>query len=93
MPDEHAAEYHKNSMKNARTVIKRHLEDTNHQIDIVKNTEFKSSNTMISSKLKFTLKYGLSRPTQYHPTIPNEDLLKINTYLSNGNPVAFRFRI
>ena len=84
MPQEHAAEYHKNSMKNVRAAINRHLKDIGRQIDIVKDIEFKSSNTMLSSKLKFNLKQELSRPTQHHPTISNEDLHKINTYLSNG---------
>lgn len=93
MPQEHAAEYHKNSMKNVRAAINRHLKDIGREIDIVKDIEFKSSNTMLSSKLKFNLKQGLSRATQHHPTISNEDLLKINTYLSNDNPVALRFRI
>ena len=92
MPQEHAAEYHKNSMKNVRAAINRHFKDIGRQIDIVKDIEFKSSNTMLSSKLKFNLNQGLSRPTQHHPTIPNVDLLKIKTYLSNENPVALRFR-
>ena len=62
MPQEHAAEYHKNSMKNVRAAINRHLKDIGREIDIVKDIEFKSSNTMLSSKLKFNLKQGLSRP-------------------------------
>ncbi|XP_062574457.1 uncharacterized protein LOC134236294 [Saccostrea cucullata] len=93
MPQEHAAEYHKNSMKNVRAAINRYLKDIGRQIDIVKDTEFKSSNAMLSSKLKFNLKQGLSRPTKHHAAIPNEDLMKINTYLSGKNPVALRFRI
>ena len=43
-------------MKNVRTAINRHLKDIGRQIDIVKDIEFKSSNTMLSSKLKFNLK-------------------------------------
>ena len=73
-------------MKNVRAAINRHLKDIGRQIDIVKDIEFKSSNTMLSSNLKFNLNQGLSRQTN-HPTIPNEDLLNINTYLSNDNPV------
>ncbi|XP_078309646.1 uncharacterized protein LOC144618023 [Crassostrea virginica] len=46
MPQEHAAEYHKNSMKNVRAAINRHLKDIGREIDIVKDIEFKSSNTI-----------------------------------------------
>jgi hypothetical protein len=53
MNAEHAAEYHSNSMKNVRAAINRHLKDIGRQIDIVKDTEFKSSNAILSSKLKF----------------------------------------
>ena len=56
MPEAQAAEYHKNSMKNVRAAINRHLKDIGRQIDIVKDTDFKSSNAMLSSKLKFNLK-------------------------------------
>ena len=93
MPDAQAAEYHKNSMKNVRAAINRHLKDIGRQIDIVKDTEFKSANAMLSSKLKFNLKRGLSRPTKHHPIIPNEDLMKINSYLSTDNPITLRFRV
>ncbi|CAC5384775.1 unnamed protein product [Mytilus coruscus] len=79
MPEEQAQEYHKNSLKNVRATINRHLKDIGRSIDIVRDTEFKSANSMLSAKLKFNLRNGLSRPTQHHPTISTPELIKINT--------------
>jgi hypothetical protein len=61
-------------------------------VDIVRDTEFKSANAMLSAKLKFNLRNGLSRPTQHHLIISNQELMQINTYLSNKDDiVALRF--
>ena len=94
MPEEHAQEYHKNSLKNVRAALNRHLKDIGRGIDIVRDSEFKAANSMLSAKLKFNLRNGLSRPTQHHPIITTPELLKINTYLmKKEDPVALRFRV
>ncbi|CAG2203130.1 unnamed protein product [Mytilus edulis] len=77
MPEEHAQEYHKNSLKNVRAALNRHLKDIGRGIDIVRDSEFKAANSMLSAKLKFNLRNGLSRPTQHHPIITTPELLKI----------------
>ena len=94
MPENMAQEYHKNSLKNVRAAINRHLKDIGRTIDIVRDKEFKSSNSMLSAKLKFNLRNGLTRPTQHHPLISNSELQKINEYLSTqNNVVALRFKV
>jgi hypothetical protein len=37
MPEQQAAEYHKNSLKNVRAALNRHLKDIGCDIDIVKD--------------------------------------------------------
>jgi hypothetical protein len=70
------------------------LQDIGRTVDIVRDTEFKSANAMLSAKLKFNLRNGLSRPTQHHPTISNQELMQINTYLSKKDDiVALRFGV
>ncbi|KAL5022906.1 hypothetical protein ScPMuIL_002061 [Solemya velum] len=41
---ENAAEYHKNSMKNIRSAINRHLKNLNRNIDVVRDKSFRKSN-------------------------------------------------
>ena len=94
MPENQAQEYHKNTLKSVRAAINRHLKDIGRTVDIVRDTEFKSANAMLSAKLKFNLRNGLSRPTQHHPIISNQELMQINTYLSKKEDiVALRFRV
>jgi hypothetical protein len=93
MPEQQAAEYHKNSLKNVRAALNRYLKDIGCDIDIVKDIEFKAANAMLNAKLKFNLRNGLSRPTKHHPIIPEADIIKINEYLNINNPVALRFKI
>ena len=52
MPGQQAAEYHKNSLKNVRAALNRHLKDIGCDIDIVKDIEFKAANAMLNAKLK-----------------------------------------
>ena len=94
MPENQAQEYHKNTLKSVRAAINRHLKDIGRTVDIVRDTEFKSANAMLGAKLKFNLRNGLSRPTQHHPIISNQELMQINTYLSKKEDiVALRFRV
>ncbi|KAL5018423.1 hypothetical protein ScPMuIL_004145, partial [Solemya velum] len=91
---ENAAEYHKNTMKNIRSAINRHLKNLNRNIDVVRDKSFRKSNNVLDGKLKYNLQKGLSRPTKHHESIPQNDLLKINTYLfSECNPVILRYRV
>ena len=48
---------------------------------------------LLNAKLKFNLRNGLSRPTQHHQIIPDEELLKINAYLQRNDPISLRFRV
>ena len=93
MSDDQATEYHKNSMRNVRSALNRRMKDIGRLVDIVKDNDFKTSNAILSSKMKHNLKKGLSRPTKHHPIIPNVELSKINEYLSKDNSVALRFRV
>lgn len=86
-------EYHKNTLQNASAAINRHLKDIGRSIDIVRDSDFKPANAMLNAKLKFNLRNGLSRPTQHHQIIPDEELLKINAYLQRNDPVSLRFRV
>ncbi|CAC5374666.1 unnamed protein product [Mytilus coruscus] len=51
MPEEQAQEYHKNFLNNVRAAKNRHLKDIGRSIDIVRDTEFKSANSMLSAKV------------------------------------------
>ncbi|CAC5383685.1 unnamed protein product [Mytilus coruscus] len=94
MPESMAKEYHKNSLKSVRSAINRHLKDIGRNIDIVRDKDFKLSNSMLSAKLKFNLRNRLSHPTQHHPIISNSELQKINEFLSTkNNVVALRFKV
>lgn len=93
MQPQHSSEYHKNSFKNVRAAINRHLKDLGRKIDIVRDKEFNASNGMLNAKLKLNLKEGLSRPTQHYPVIPPQELSKLNEYLNAENPIALRYRI
>ena len=86
-------EYHKNTLQNVSAAINRHLKDIGRSIDIVRDSDFKPANAMLNAKLKFNLRNGLSRPTQHHQIIPDEELLKINAYLQRNDPVSLRFRV
>lgn len=80
-------------MKNVRAAINRHLKDIGRSIDIVRDSGFKPANAMLNAKLKFNLRNGLSRPTQHHQIIPDEEFLKINAYLQRNGHISLRFRV
>ena len=52
MPMKHAEVYHKNTLKNLRAAINRHLQDMGHTIDIVNDKEFKRANSVLDGMLK-----------------------------------------
>jgi len=92
MLDEHAQTYHKNTLKNVRAALNRHIKDLNHNFDIVRDSDFRTSNIILDSTLKMMVKTGLSRPTKHIEIIGVQDLQLINTYLNNNpkDPVLLR---
>lgn len=89
------AEYHKNTLKNIRGAINRHLQDIGIEFDIVRDKTFKTSNNMLDAKLKSNLEQGLSVPTTHKEIICKSDLLKMSTYLNraNPNPIILRYKV
>ena len=94
MPEHHASEYHKNTLKNVRGAINRHLKDIGRLFDIVKDKDFRSANNCLDGKLKHNVRQGVSRPTQHKEVISAADLSKIDGYLvTNQNPVILRHKV
>ena len=95
MTDQHASVYHKNTLKNVRSALSRHLRDLNRNIDIVRDSEFRESNKMLDSTLKMMVRTGLSRPTQHKEIIEMDDLKKISDYIyqESSTPVILRLRV
>ncbi len=89
------SEYHKNTLRNIRAAINRHLQDIGIDIDIVRDKAFKASNNMLDAKLKSNLAQGLSVPTTHKAIISKYDLQKISTYLNcvNPNPIILRYKV
>ena len=89
---EHATTYHKNTMKNIRAAINRHLQDKGRNIDIIRGPAFKSANNTLDGLLKEQTRAGMSRPTQHKEIIEEEDLYKMSDYVStaDSNPVILR---
>ncbi|XP_069129354.1 uncharacterized protein [Argopecten irradians] len=85
-------EYHKNSMKAA---VNRHLSDIGRNMDIVKDSEFKLANKLLSGMLKESMVNGTSRPTNHKEIIGNTDLEKVSTYLCtvSDNPIKLRLGV
>ena len=95
MLDEHAQVYHKNTLKNVRAALNRHIKNLNRNFDIVHDSDFRTSNIILDSTLKMMVKTGLSRPTKHKEIIGLQDLQLINAYL-NDNPknlVLLRLRV
>ncbi|XP_021357785.1 uncharacterized protein LOC110453244 [Mizuhopecten yessoensis] len=87
-------EYHKNTLVNVRAAINRHLNDIGRfDVDIVRDRSFKSANTILDAKLKANVRDGTSKPTEHKKIICKEDMVKINTYLTEENPVLLRYRV
>jgi hypothetical protein len=61
MLDEHAQVYHKNTLKNVRAALNNHVKDLNGNFDIVRDSDFRTSNSILDSTLKMMVKTGLSR--------------------------------
>ena len=55
LPQNHAQEYHKNTLKNVRAAINRHIHEIGKDYDIVRDKEFKTANHMLDAKLKHNI--------------------------------------
>ena len=84
--------YHKNTLKNIRSAINRHMQDLGRAIDVIRGVEFRSANRVLDGMLKQMTKQGQSRPTQHEPVLESEDLVKIATYFQKAmlSPVMLR---
>jgi hypothetical protein len=92
MPNEHASVYHKNTLKDVRAALNRHIKNLNRQFDKVRNIEFRTSNIILDSTLKMMVRTGLSRATKHKETIEIDDLQLISTYLFKdiNDPILLR---
>lgn len=92
MMDAQSGYYHKNTLKNIRSAINRHLQDIGRSIDIVRDKEFKSTNHTLDGMLKTMTKIGASRPTKHKDIINSQDLQKISSYLraATFSPLVLR---
>ena len=84
MLDEHAQVYHKNTLKNIQTTLNRHVKDLNRNVDIVRDSDFRTSNIILYSTLNMMVKTGVSRSTKHKVITDLQDLQLINTYLNNN---------
>ncbi|XP_048749546.2 uncharacterized protein LOC125661544 isoform X3 [Ostrea edulis] len=89
---EAAGEYHKNTLKNIRGAINRHLQDLGRNIDIVNDKEFRATNRTLKGLLKLRMQERLSRPSLQDDVISEEDLKSIFAYFKNAesHPVLLR---
>lgn len=81
MPTEHENVYHKNTLKNVRAALNRHIKHLNRHFDIVRDIEFRTSNIILDSTMKMMVGTGLSRATKHKEIIEIDDLQLISTYL------------
>ena len=65
MMDAQTGYYHKNTLKNIRSAINRHLNDIGRSVDIVRDKEFKPANQTLDGMLKKMTQIGASRPTKH----------------------------
>ena len=94
MPEQQASEYHKNTLKNVRAAINRHLKDIGSTFDIVRDKEFRTANNCLDGKLKHNVRQGVSRPTQHKDVISHSDLGQVTQYLnSTQSPVILRYKV
>ncbi|ESO85625.1 hypothetical protein LOTGIDRAFT_155115 [Lottia gigantea] len=91
-----AHNYHKNTMKNIRAALNRHLSDINSEINIVNDRRFKIPNRVLDGLLKSQMRDGTSRATKHKDIIEVVDLPKIHKYFDNTahvNPIDLRLYV
>ena len=72
--------YHKNTIKNIRSALNRHLSDIGRRIDIVHDKDFKSANNTLDGFLKEQTRSGNSRATTHKAIIEKDDIDKNAEY-------------
>ena len=93
MPELQASEYRKNTLKNVRAAINRHLKDIGRPFDIAKDKEFSTANKCLDGKILHNRRQGAYVPVQ-HKEICAADLLKIHIYLgTKTHPVILRYKV
>lgn len=92
MIDVQMQHYHKNTLKNIRSAINRHLQDIGRPINIVHDTMFKSANRTLDGMLKAMTQSGASRPTMHKTVLNPHDLEKISSYFKAApcSPIVLR---
>lgn len=92
MIDVQTQHYHKNTLKNIRSAINRHLQDIGRPINIVHDTMFKSANRTLDGMLKAMTQSGASRPTLHKTVLNPHDLEKISSYFKAApfSPIVLR---
>jgi hypothetical protein len=69
MLNEHTQVCHKNTLKNVPAALNRHVKDLNRNFDIIRDSDFRTSNIILDSTLKMMVKTGLSQPTKHKEII------------------------
>ncbi|XP_021359223.1 uncharacterized protein LOC110454170 [Mizuhopecten yessoensis] len=84
--------YHRNSLISIRAAINRHLSDIHRNVDIVRDTEFKTPNGILDGLLKQRTRLGLSKPVTHKEIIDQDDLEKMSSYFDAApySPVILR---
>ena len=84
--------YHKNTLKNIRGAINRHMQDLGREIDVIRGIEFRSANRVLDGMMKQMAKDELYRPKQHKPMLYTEDIVKISTYFQDAkySPIKLR---
>ena len=85
-------DYHRNSLKNLRAALNRHLRDIGRDIDIVRDREFQKANAVLNGFLKLQAKSGKAKPTAHKPIIEAGDFPKIKQYLQLDSPISVLYR-
>ena len=88
----HDTTYHKNTKKNMRAAINRHLLDNVPNIDIIRGPAFKTATNTLDLFSREQTRAALSRLTLHKDIIEEEDLSKLFNYMSSAsaNPIILR---
>lgn len=87
--------YNKRSMSNVRAALNRHLKHIDKNFDIVRDPEFRESNTLLNAKWRLLARSGLLPPVRQRESIDLDDLKLICNYVyrASFDPFSFRFRV
>jgi hypothetical protein len=83
-PEKQGELYHRNTLVNIRGAINSKLANLKRNIDIVRDTEFKTANGVLDGLLKERVKEGTSKSTKHKDIIETEEMEKIATYFKDA---------